>query len=176
MVAFDRSTDLSGDPGYRYLFNSCVTLFWRRPLLDNAVVQLEAARYHVVRFAASGWQTPQAMHQDLARALEFPAYYGHNLDAFNDCLRDVVAKAYGWPEKATGLVLVFDGFDGFAKRHAQQAQSVLDIIAGQSRSALLYGERMICLVRSDDSMIEFDPVGSLPVIWNDAEWLTANRR
>ncbi|HZM83485.1 MAG TPA: barstar family protein [Candidatus Limnocylindrales bacterium] len=176
MVAFDPSADLSGDPGYRYMHNSCVTLFWRRPLLDNAIAQLEAAGYHLVPVDASHWATPKEMHLDLARSLDFPAYYGQNLDAFNDCLRDVVARRYGWPEKATGLVLVFTGYDGFAKRHPREAQILLDIIADRARSALLFGGRLICLVQSDDPMIEFDPVGASPVIWNDAEWLTANRR
>jgi Barstar (barnase inhibitor) len=176
MVAFDPSADLSGDPGFRFLHNSCVTLFWRKPLLDNAVTQLAAADYHLVPVNASPWTTPQDMHRDLAEALGFPPYYGRNLDALNDCMRDVVTHRYGWPEKATGLVLVFTGYDSFAKRHPVDAHAVLDIVAGQSRSALLFGKRLICLVQCDDPRAEFDPVGSTPVIWNDAEWLIANRR
>ena len=176
MVAFDPSADLISDPGFRYLHNSCVTLFWRRPLLENAVAQLAAADYHLVPMDAAQWTTPAEMHRDLAQALDFPAYYGHNLNALTDCMRDVVTHQYGWPEKATGLVLVFTGYDGFAKRHPVVAQHVLDIMAIQSRNALLFGGRLICLVQSDDPMLEFDPVGSVPVIWNDAEWLLANRR
>lgn len=98
------------------------------------------------------------------------------LDALNECLRDVVAHRYGWPEKATGLVMVFDGLDSFAKRSSWEAQALLDTIGRQARRALLFGGRMFCLVQSGDPLIEFDPVGATPVIWNDAEWLAANRR
>src|SRR5262245_29323891 len=148
MTAFDRSADLSGDPGFTFLHNSPITLFWRMPLLDLAIARLDAAGYHLVRLEAGGWDTPKKMHLDLARALDFPTYYGQNLDAFNDCLRDVVGHLYGWPEEATGLVLVLAGYQDFAKRHPHQAQGVLDIIAGQARSALLFGDRLICLVQS----------------------------
>lgn len=34
-------------------------------------------------------ETPAVLHQLLADALQFPAYYGHNLDALYDCLTEV---------------------------------------------------------------------------------------
>ncbi len=33
--------------------------------------------------------TPESLHSALAHALEFPEYYGKNLDALYDCLTDV---------------------------------------------------------------------------------------
>lgn len=30
-----------------------------------------------------------AFHDDIAQRLDFPAHYGHNLDALNDCLREI---------------------------------------------------------------------------------------
>ncbi|MFD9005044.1 barstar family protein [Streptomyces sp. NPDC059582] len=44
------------------------------------------------------------MHRDVATAIDFPDYYGHNLDALNDCLRDVESlqvrthKGCEWPD------------------------------------------------------------------------------
>lgn len=46
----------------------------------------------------------------MAAALDFPDCYGRNLDALNDCMRNVVDHDYGWAREATGLVLVFDGY------------------------------------------------------------------
>lgn len=41
-----------------------------------------------VRLSAADWDTPEKAHEALARGLAFPAYYGRNLDALYDCLRD----------------------------------------------------------------------------------------
>src|SRR5689334_9753583 len=79
------------------------------------------------------------LHRDVAAALHFPDYYGNNLDALNDCMRDVVDQEYGWSPDATGLVLVFTGYDAYATRRPGSAHSVLDILADRSRDALLFG-------------------------------------
>ena len=42
-----------------------------------------------VVLSAAEWRTPRDAHEALAQALNFPAYYGHNLDALHDCLRDL---------------------------------------------------------------------------------------
>ena len=42
-----------------------------------------------VQLSAAGWDTPEKAHADLAQALSFPDYYGHNLDALHDCLTDL---------------------------------------------------------------------------------------
>lgn len=42
-----------------------------------------------VQLSAAAWRSPMDAHADLARALDFPAYYGHNLDALHDCLTDL---------------------------------------------------------------------------------------
>lgn len=115
------------------------------------------------------------MHRELAAALDFPDYYGHNVDALNDCMGDVAAGDYGAPADATGLVLVLTNFDTFAASHGPTAQALLDIFASQARNAALFGHRMICLVQSDDPKLSFEPVGATEVVWNDAEWLNAKR-
>lgn len=115
------------------------------------------------------------MYDAIAVALDFPSYFGRNFDALNDCLSDVASGSYGTPEDATGLVLVLTGYDSFASKEPMMAHSVADIFASQSRQAMLYGQRMLCLLQSDDPRFTLPPVGAQTVAWNEAEWLDSKR-
>uniref|UniRef100_UPI0012F68616 barstar family protein n=1 Tax=Nocardia niigatensis TaxID=209249 RepID=UPI0012F68616 len=42
-----------------------------------------------------------------------------NLNAFNDCMHDVLDREYGFPAEATGLVVVLTQFDEFARELSQ---------------------------------------------------------
>ncbi|WP_136706750.1 barstar family protein [Agromyces sp. H66] len=175
MSAFDPEEDLGHDLGFRLLWNTPVTLFYRPHVLEETSAWLAEHGYQITVLDASSWSAEADLHRDVAQALSFPDYYGHNLDALNDCLRDVVSQGYGWNPHATGLVLVFTGYDAFAARRPRPAQVVLDLLAKHSRVAALLGRRMICLVQSNDPRISFDAVGADPVLWNDAEWLNPSR-
>ena len=176
MSAFKPDDDLRGDVAYRLMSSSFVRLFWRSALFDQTLDWLRAHGYHVVRVDASTWTQEADLHRDIAVALDFPDYYGHNLDALNDCLRDVAVGAYGNDAGATGFVLALTGYDAFAAHCPREAHIVLDIVADRARHAMLTGQRMCCLVQSDDPDLRFEPVGSMPVLWNDTEWLDSRRR
>jgi hypothetical protein len=91
-------------------------------------------------------------------------------------MRDVVSQDYGWAPDSTGLALIFTGYDAFAAHCPRAAQIVLDIMADHSRSAALFGRRLMCLVQSNNPHIRFAPVGATPVSWNNAESLDSKRR
>jgi hypothetical protein len=145
-------------------------------VLADTVAWLNANGYQITAIDASRWSTEQDLHRDIAEALSFPDYYGRNLDALSDCMRDVVSQEYGWAPDTRGLALTFTGYDAFAASCPNAAQIVLDIMAGHSRGAALFGRRLMCLVQSNDPHIRFEPVGATAVAWNDGEWLGAKRR
>lgn len=171
MSVFEPGPDLGQDVAFRLMSKSFVRLFWRPALLRQAVDWLRDHGYRIVELDAGAWHTAEDMHRAFADTLDFPDYYGHNLDALNDCLGDFDAGS-----DVTGLVFVFTGYDTFAGACPREADVVLDIIADHARRAMLTGYRMCCLVQSDDPGIHFEPVGAMPVLWNDAEWLDSNRR
>jgi hypothetical protein len=163
------SFDTDEDPGLRLLVQTSVTRYHRTAVLQQAVDRLTRHGYQVVHLDASDWTSDADLHRDLAAALAFPTWYGHNLDALADCLDDVVNQRYGWPPRAAGLVLMFTRYDRFVAHRPRTAQVVLDLVAGQSRQAAVRGQRLICLLHTDDPAVSFPPVGASPVLWNDDE-------
>ncbi|WAH98140.1 barstar family protein [Arthrobacter sp. MMS18-M83] len=166
MNAFDSEADLEHDLDFRLLINTAVSLFYRRHVFDETTTWLAEQGYQVTILDASSWSSEAEMHGAISETLDFPSYYGHNLDALNDCLRDVISHDF---------VLAFLGYDAFALACPRAAQTLLDIIAQRSREAALFGHRMVCLAQSNDPRISFDPVGATPVLWNDEEWLDSKR-
>src|SRR5690242_16474320 len=96
MAMWERDSDLSQALDYRLVHNTFVTMFWRKFILDDAVRWLTKHDYDVVTLDAGSWNSAPDMFRDVAEALDFPDYFGHNLDALNDCLRDVAGGDYGW--------------------------------------------------------------------------------
>jgi hypothetical protein len=167
VASFDLDADLAGDRAFHLAKNSTVTLFWHA--LDDTADWLTEHGYQLVRLDATAWTAQADFHREVKVALDFPDYYGNNLNAFNDCLRDVAMYSYGADRQATGTVLVFTGYDAFVRREPRTAAAILDIVANAARWAMLFGHRMLCLVQSDDPEITFSPVGATPVMWNPAE-------
>jgi RNAse (barnase) inhibitor barstar len=156
-----------GDADFHLVRNGFVTLFWQPAVLDEAIEALTGLGYRIASADAAPWASEADMHRDLAVLLDFPDYYGANLDALNDSLGDVA--------QAGNLALVLWHYDRFRARNPLVAHTLLDIVADQGRVAALTGHRLLCLVQSDDPDIRFAPVGATPVNWNDAEWLEAKR-
>ncbi|WP_331722981.1 barstar family protein [Nocardia sp. NBC_00511] len=169
------SPDPNPELGRRLLSNTSVHLYFRPQVLHQTVAKLRRAGYHVAEADASRWLCLPDMHADLSRMFHFPGYYGRNLDAFNDCLRDVRAHEYGFPTDATGLVMALTGYEEFAREFPDTAHAVLDIFAVHSRSAMLAGEQLIALVHTNDPRFTLAPVGATPVTWNAEEWHNARR-
>jgi hypothetical protein len=78
-------------------------MFWDPTLLRKTVEWLLNHAYQVATVDTADWSDAADMHRDIARTLDFPDYYGRNLDALNDCLGDVACGAYAVRPNVTGL-------------------------------------------------------------------------
>jgi RNAse (barnase) inhibitor barstar len=154
---------------WQLLRNGPVSLYYRPNIIAHDIAWLTNHGYRIHRFDCRSWQTSTDMHLALATELGFPDYYGHNLHALNDCLSDLQIP------DASGCVLVFLHYDQVTRHLPALAWPVLDILATQARSFLLFGQRLITLIQSDDPEICFDAVGACPIMWNSREWLDKNR-
>ena len=175
MAVFDADSPWMHPLDYRLAAQGPACLYWSREVLDRHLGALITEGYRVVTVDASSWRGEQDMHTGIARALSFPDYYGRNLNALNDCLRDVSGCAYGFSAEETGLVLVIEGYDTFLVRSPEIAHYLVNSYADAARLAALVGNRMLCLLHSHDPDLVVPNVGASRVGWNPDEFLNAKR-
>jgi hypothetical protein len=128
--------------------------------LRVAADRLAELGYAVHRLAGAGWRTRDDVYAALAAALSFPGYQGRNLDALDDCLRDVAEFEYGGDPAAAGTVLAIDDGDRLAAVGPGFAHALLDVFAGAAQYAALLGHPMLCVVATTADLA---PVGARPV-------------
>ena len=169
MASFEPGADLEHELDWELLQNGFVILYWSPQRLADTTHWLTRRSYHVVSLDVAPWTNEAQLHADVAAALNFPAWYGRNLNVLNDCLDDVAEGRYGLATEMTGLVLVLRNFEQLYSRDPYVAGRFLDLWAGQARHAALVGHRMMCLVQTNDPRLAIEPVGAQPVTWNYAE-------
>ncbi len=151
------------------LLNGSAKLFWRNEILDQYLNEISNEGFDIYTLDCSKWNSHN-YHNDLATVLDFPDYYGKNLNAFNDCLSDMTSEG-------TGIVLVFKNYDKFAKKNKHDARWILDIIQVNAWRFLLEDNniKLLAFVQSNDPRIDFPDLGGLSAEWNHDEWLNKNR-
>jgi RNAse (barnase) inhibitor barstar len=135
-----------------------VALYGPAERLRRHVAALESYGYRCPAFDCGEWSSEAEMHGALAAGLDFPTYYGRNLDALDHCLGDINIPA------ACGVALILWRFDRFARLSPDRAWHLLDVIARASWMHQLYGRRLLGLVQSDDPELRFAPVGARHVM------------
>ena len=114
---------------------------------SSAVQQLDELGYLVIRLDASHWSDGATMLADFASALEFPDYFGGNLDALNDCLGDVAERRYGWRDGVqTGLVIHVAEMSSCRDADPQTAEALVTILRGNAGYAALFGTRVLAVL------------------------------
>ena len=151
------------------LRNGPICKYFKNSILDEDLIWFSNSNFEIIEMYCQNWSRKNA-HEKLKLALNFPDYYGENLDAFADCLSDMYNKRY------RGLILVFRRYDHFVEEDGKFAEAILDIIARESRAWLLSGQKLIGLVQSDNPDLNFPKLGGTSPDWNAAEWLNEYRK
>ena len=167
MTAFDHTALERVD--WAMFQNGWVTLYWKREILEEECAWLSDHGYRIYRLDCAKWPSEVEALRDIGLTLSFPDYYGQNLDAMNDCLSDLEVSDDG------GAAIVLQQFDRFTTVNRNAAQAILDILASNARSFMLFGQRLAVLVQSDDPGLSFVPVAATPVGWNRRECLLKQR-
>lgn len=81
---------------------------YRTTRSDEILDAAQGSALRIVRISLAQASGKQALLERVARALEFPQWFGGNWDALEDCLTDL-----SW-SKAGGHVLLIEGAEGLA--------------------------------------------------------------
>ena len=154
---------------YRLLLNSPIALFWHVEIFEKQVAWFQDNGYRVASFDAASWDTESTFHQDLYKTLNFPGYYGMNLNALNDCLFDMDLL------DCDGVAIAVRNYHEFSHSLPRVAQDFLDIIANNSRRNLLFGKRLVGLFQTNIADAAYAPLGAMHAIWNPEEWPNSKR-
>ena len=94
------------------------------PIPDLKEIEQSARAFGLafVRIDLSGIAIKEGFLQTVARALQFPDYFGMNWDAFEECMTDL-----SWyPSK--GYVLVFDNLEAFFQSASKEVRVMRSIL------------------------------------------------
>ncbi|MDQ6419582.1 barstar family protein [Paenibacillus sp. LHD-117] len=149
--------------------NGSIVLFWSQSRLEKNVERIKEEKFDVYLFDCASWDSEKCL-LEVGETLNFPDYYGKNLDALHDCLSDIVPQN-------EGFVLVFKNFDSFYKIDKETAYHLLDIIQINAWRLLLEEQKkLMAFVQSNDPDLHIKDVGAFSVDWNSEEWLKSSRR
>jgi Barstar (barnase inhibitor) len=146
---------------WQLLQNSSVHRYRSGDEMERTATSLAGLGYAIHHLDAGNWRHEDEMHTALAAELNFPSYYGRNLDALNDVFTDIAEYRYGGDPSTTGTVLVLARYESFTLHNSKLAYALLDIFARNARHGLLVGHPMLCLISAQN---DFPPVGATSVV------------
>ena len=79
------------------LKNGHICKYFKTAVLDEDLIWFQNNKFEMIDINLSNW-TKKNFHKKLKYSLNFPNYYGENLDAFNDCLSDMFDNRFNQKE------------------------------------------------------------------------------
>ncbi|HVB25373.1 MAG TPA: barstar family protein [Ktedonobacteraceae bacterium] len=165
MVAFQHTPADMQRLDYLILRDGSVVMYFGLTDLQAAYDWFHEQSYHIYSFNCGKWKTSTDFYTDFYETTSKARNIfdcGYNLDVLRDCL-----SGFDVPPES-GVVFVLKHFDSFALPDLSYAHTVLDIFAEISRLNLLFGQRLIVLLHSDNPTLTFQPIGASYVL--SARW------
>lgn len=170
MPIFDHEFESKPPLDYYLLRDSSITLYHKADVLGQVLHWLKQQGYEIIGFDCNKWNTKEQFYEEFSAKLKFPEQYpATNLDSLNDWMSDI--KFTG-----SGKVLALISFEHFLRSAEREALHLLDILEIHSREALLFGDRLITLLQTNDPRIAFSSgFGARPAMWNNKERMFSDR-
>ncbi len=159
------SSDWKKRTDFPLLQNGAVNLFYRKSVFEGVIADLEKLDYRIVKIV---YTDMAAFREELSSKLEWKKRFGYhpwtgNLDALNDGL------CPGELENGGKTAICIEDFDRLYQEDDKLGFALLDMIESNSRQWLLFGERLIALIQTNDRDFQCEGVGSNSAHWNQKE-------
>lgn len=118
--------------------------YFKQSILNDDIVWFENRGYEIIQINTKNW-TSSNFYKNIKDALNFPDYFGENLNAFKDNLSDL------FHQKNNGLVIVFNDY--------KLAEVIIDIIADESRLWFIEGKKLFAFLQSNNPHLELPKIG-----------------
>ncbi len=151
-----------------------IELYRNAGVLNAEIERLERLGAQTVRVDAGSWDGDSFLTA-LAHALDFPDYFGGNLDALADALGGSVAGEYGYRDVPGCRLLAIYQFDSFVRSAPRRSAALLEVLHDTAILALKLGDPFLALLQSDDPDLSLQNVGGRTIAWNHAEFLRSKR-
>lgn len=153
------------------LQNGAVNLFYKASVFKETISSLTDLGYDIVYVQCD---TVEQFKADISIALHWEDQFGYkvwngNLDALNDGFASAPMNEKGQ------LAIACHNFEKLCLKDKKLADGFLDILEYQSRNHLLFSERLIALIQTNDPYFECYELGSRAANWNRKEWLNSDR-
>jgi RNAse (barnase) inhibitor barstar len=154
------------NPEISILRDGSINKYISLKVLESDIDWFTKKGYKIFKLNCEEWMSIADFHDQVSIMLEFPGYYGRNMDAFGDSIHSLEFEDY------KGILIIFLHYDVFATRFHREAGIVLDEISLASRRYLIDGKRLIALVHTDDANFSLPSIGPYSIPLNSKESLS----
>ena len=145
--------------------DGCINLFYKTEVYLNTIEKLKNESIDIYVFDAIDWNKEENFYSSFSKGMNFPDYFGNNLDAINDCLGDLINK---------NIAICISNYENFMIKCQKQANILPKIILTNCWEAILQENVMLMLIQTNNGSISFNDIKEFPPKWNQKEWLNKN--
>lgn len=160
MAVFKKTLEEQRRLDFRMLLSGAITFYRQKEKINHVANWFLLNNYVIFSFDCSEWLEPNDFHKEVSSKLSFPDYYGRNVNAFIDCIRDLE-----FPEEG-GILFTFYNLDKFFIMNEDFCLSIFDAIELTSREHLMLGNRLISLAQLTNQNIVVSKIGCITPSWS----------
>jgi hypothetical protein len=148
------------------LRRSPIFKYHKKDLLEEDIQKLKKLNYLIYRIDCS---SEDSVYDQVSDMLRWKNQFGYarwekNLDTLNDGMGGLEC-----PKENEGVCIVLDSFDTFFKLEQRIALGMVDVMVWNFYERLLFGEKFILFLQTDDPSVRYGRFGCHIDFWNDKE-------